>query len=61
MNRLKNEQNGYVALPIYDYLLSKKNPLVTGHVLKIYEKNKPLYKDWGEQGARKTLEKWGAL
>ena len=61
LNRLKTEQNGYVALPIYDYLLSKKNPLVTGHVLKIYEKNKPLYKDWVEQGARKTLEKWGAL
>ena len=61
LRRLKTEQNGYVALPIYDYLLSKKNPIVTEQVRKIYEKNKPLYKDWEEQGARKALEKWGAL
>ena len=61
LKRLKTEKNGYVALPIYEYLLSKKNSSFNTQILKIYEKNKATYRDWVEQGAKNSLEKWGIL
>ena len=61
LKRLRKEKNGYVAIPVYDYLLSKKNPLFNKNVLEIYNKNKSSYVDWVEKDARKTLEKWNLL
>ncbi|MBR4373257.1 MAG: hypothetical protein IKP49_02700 [Treponema sp.] len=61
LKRLRKEKNGYVAIPIYDYLLSKKNPSFNKNVLEIYNKNKSRYMDWVEKDARKTLEKWNLL
>ncbi len=61
LNRLKTETNGYIIIPVYDHLLSKKNQKINRKVLKIYTKNKSKYKDWTQKDVQKTLEKWGLL
>lgn len=58
LNHLKTEQNGHIAIPIYDYLLSKNNSLITSQVSEIYKKNKATYMDWVKQDVKKVFEKW---
>ena len=61
LKRLKTEENGHIAIPIYKYFASRKDAAINQELVKIYGKNKKSYMEWTEKAIRNLLEECGAM